>query len=100
MELNKKREQEKQVVALMIHLYCRHHDDIDEKELTEYALQRIDRCPMMATKTFCSRCKIHCYHPKKQEEIKKVMRYSGPRMIFYHPLLAIKHLLSSQGEAK
>ncbi len=43
---------------------------------------------------FCSKCPIHCYKPKMREHIREVMRYSGPRMIFYHPIIAIKHMLS------
>lgn len=93
MNIEKKRQREKDIVSLMIQLYCRHHDDIDENELKNYALQRIEKCPMMASKTFCSQCHIHCYRKEEQEKIKKVMRYSGPRMIFYHPILAIRHAL-------
>lgn len=94
MNLQKKRQQEIKIVIFMIHLYCQHHHDIDEKALSQYAISRIEKCPMMETKTFCSQCSIHCNQKEKQEEIKKVMRYSGPRMIIYHPILAIKHLLS------
>lgn len=94
MDLEKKREREIKVVTLMIHLYCKHHDDINEKELTDYATLRIQKCPMMETKTFCSQCHIHCYQNEKQEQIKKIMRYSGPRMLFYHPILAIMHVIS------
>lgn len=93
MNIEKKREKEKKIVSLMIHLYCKYHNDIDEDELIDYAMNKINKCPMMKTKTFCSQCKIHCYQKEKQEQIKKVMRYSGPRMIFYHPILAIKHAL-------
>jgi len=92
MDIEKKRQKEIQIVSLMIHLYCLHHDDIDEKELKDYATLRIQKCPMMETKTFCSRCPIHCYQKQMQEKIKKVMRYSGPRMLFYHPILLIKHM--------
>lgn len=92
MDLIEKREKEKEIVSLMIRLYCRHHHDIDEKKMIDYACQRIDRCPRMDQKTFCSRCHIHCYQTKQQEQIKKIMRYSGPRMLFYHPILAIKHV--------
>lgn len=93
MNIEKKRKQEAKIVSLMIHLYCLHHDDIDESELLTYALSRIKRCPMMETKTFCTQCSIHCYQQDMQNKIKKVMRYSGPRMIFYHPILAIKHII-------
>lgn len=93
MSIEEKRQKEIELVSLMIHLYCRHHDDIHELELKEYARSRIERCPMMETKTFCSQCSIHCYQKDMQAKIKKVMRYSGPRMIFYHPIVAIKHIM-------
>lgn len=94
MNLERKRQKEIEVIKLMIHLYCLHHDDIDESKLVTYATQRIQKCPMMETKTFCSQCKIHCYKKDMQTKIKKVMKYSGPRMILYHPILAIKHILN------
>ncbi len=93
MNLEKKRQREIKVVSLMIHLYCRKHDDIDEKEMTTYAIKRIQHCPMMQDKTFCSKCTIHCYDPVHRQQIKTIMRYSGPRMMLYHPILAIKHML-------
>ena len=48
----------------------------------------------METKTFCSNCKVHCYKPEMRARIQEVMRYAGPRMIFYHPLLAILHTIA------
>lgn len=93
MNLDKKRQREIDIVTLMIRLYCRHHDDICEEELLQYARERIEKCPKMKEKTFCSQCAIHCYRKDMQKQIKKVMRYSGPRMIFYHPVMAIRHAL-------
>ncbi len=93
MDIAKKREKEKSIVTLMIKLYCKKHDDIDELDLLSYVNERIDKCPMMEQKTFCSKCKIHCYRQEYREKIKKVMRYSGPRIFFYHPILVIKHTL-------
>ena len=58
-----------------------------------YAAGRIARCPHMETKTFCSACKTHCYRPEMREQIRAVMRYAGPRMLFHHPVAAVKHLL-------
>lgn len=74
------------------HLYCCKHDDIDETEITSYAIKRIQHCPVMKDKTFCSKCTIHCYDAIHRQQIKTIMRYSGPRMMFYHPILAIKHM--------
>ena len=101
-----KREQEKEVVSLMIGLYCKkkHKTKVllfnECKKLDDYAKLRSDRCPFMETKTFCSNCKVHCYKPEMREKIREVMRFSGPRMIFHHPYLAIKHVIESKKEKK
>lgn len=68
--------------------------------LREYARSRSDRCPFMETKTFCSNCRVHCYSPDMRQQIKKVMRFSGPRMIIYHPVMAVRHLIESKREKK
>lgn len=52
----------------------------------------------MENKTFCSNCKVHCYTPIMQEKIREVMRFSGPRMIFYHPIMALNHVITSKRE--
>ena len=54
----------------------------------------------MATKTFCSVCKTHCYKPEMREQIRQVMRWSGPRMLFHHPVLAIRHLVETRKQKK
>lgn len=104
-DINKKREQEKKVVSLMIKLYCKKNHKSAQlceecAKLDEYAALRSDKCPFMETKTFCSSCKVHCYKPDMREKISAVMRFSGPRMIFYHPVLAIRHLMESKKETK
>jgi hypothetical protein len=38
---------------------------------------------------------IHCYKPAMREKIKNVMRYSGPRVTFRHPILALFHVIDS-----
>jgi hypothetical protein len=53
----------------------------------------LEKCPFKVNKQFCSFCKIHCYKPEYREEIKKVMKYSGLRMIFTHPIFAISHVV-------
>ena len=37
---------------------------------------------------------------KEKEEKIQVMRFSGPRMLLHHPILAIWHLICSKREAK
>lgn len=103
---DKKRQREKQTVALMIRLYCRKKHGQkktlcpDCQELLEYARKRSDGCPFMETKTFCSNCRVHCYKPEMREKIRMVMRFSGPRMIVYHPVMAIRHVIESKREQK
>lgn len=105
MDIAKKREEEKETVSLMIRLYCRSNHKCKElceecAALDRYARERSNRCPFMETKTFCSNCKVHCYKPEMREKIRTVMRFSGPRMIFYHPIKAIKHLILTKSSKK
>lgn len=91
-----KREKEKRTVSLMIEIYCHKKHGTKTlckecKNLLEYAHARIEYCPHMATKSFCSKCKTHCYKKDMRERIREVMRFSGPRMIFYSPLLVLRH---------
>lgn len=93
----KRIEREKKVIAWMITLYCqkRHHQTVLCSEcsmLLEYACRRLEKCKMGNAKTSCRKCEIHCYSPGMREEVRKVMRYMGPRMIFYHPIAALRHL--------
>lgn len=101
-----KREREKAMVSQMIALYCRKQHGCKQglcpecAELDAYARQRSDRCPFMETKTFCSNCKIHRYKPEMREKIRAVMRYAGPRMIFSHPIMAVRHVIETKKEKK
>ncbi len=101
-----KREREKQTVSLMISLYCRKKHGTgkalcrDCEELRRYAMLRSDKCPFMETKTFCSNCRVHCYRPAMREKIRAVMRFSGPRMLLYHPVMAVRHVIESRREQK
>ena len=106
-DLRSKREKEKAMVSEMIALYCRKKHKTKRgqlctqcAELTEYARQRSEKCPFMENKTFCSNCHVHCYKPEMREQIRQVMRFSGPRMVLYHPVMALEHLLSTKLEAK
>ncbi len=54
----------------------------------------------MEEKTFCSNCTVHCYRPEMRERIRTVMRYAGPRMLFHHPVIAIRHMIESQRERR
>lgn len=90
---------EKRLIPVMIAKYCRGNHGTKGKELceqcrllNEYALYRLEKCPFKVDKKFCSFCKIHCYRPDMRLQMKSVMKYSGPRMIFTHPLFAFSHV--------
>lgn len=81
----------------MILIYCKSHHGVKElckecSELQEYAIERLVHCPVKENRPVCSKCKIHCYKTDYREKIKKVMRFSGPRMLVKHPILALYHL--------
>lgn len=93
---------EHQTVQKMITLYCRAHHNptgnqlcADCESLAAYAHQRLDRCPFGVNKPTCANCPVHCYQPDRREQIRKIMRYAGPRMLFHHPILALLHLIDN-----
>jgi hypothetical protein len=93
---------EKKTIESMIALYCRKQHGGNRRlcpecqELSEYAMQRLQKCPFQERKPTCAKCPVHCYKPAMREKIRCVMRYSGPRMIYTHPVLAIAHLVDGR----
>lgn len=91
--------EEKQTIDLMIRIYCRKHHGkkrhiCDEcKQLRDYSFKRLDSCKFGEKKGTCKNCKIHCYKPDMKTKIKKVMKFSGPRLIIYNPKRAIQHII-------
>jgi hypothetical protein len=61
--------------------------------LLEYAETKLDGCPYGEAKPTCRKCPIHCYRPEPKEQMRQIMLYAGPRMLFSHPILALRHLL-------
>lgn len=96
--MDKRIAEEKAVVEQMIRLYCRKNEGNEElcpncQELLDYAFKRLDRCRYGSEKPTCKKCPIHCYRPDMKERIRGIMRWSGPRMLLYHPAAAILHLI-------
>ena len=90
-------EREKHTVSLMIRLYCKKKEGSKDlcdtcRELETYAHKRLTACKYGNDKTSCKKCPTHCYRKDMREKIREVMRFSGPRMILYHPIEAIRHL--------
>lgn len=104
-DLEIKRENEKKIVAQMISIFCKKKHGARGKELCaecrkllNYAHKRSDACPFVENKTFCSNCSVHCYKLEMRERIRDVMRFSGVRMIFSHPIMVINHLVAIKRE--
>lgn len=90
---------EKKTVELMVRLYCRKKERNlilcpSCEALIRYAYERLERCPYGEHKTNCKNCRIHCYPPEMREQMCRVMRFSGPRMLLFAPLAALRHLLT------
>ena len=90
---------EEKTVEAMIRIFCRgRHKNRntlcdDCNNLLDYAGGRLDKCPFQEGKTSCGNCRVHCYKPDMKEKIREVMRYSGPRMLYRHPMLAFYHAI-------
>lgn len=90
---------EKKIVEIMIKQFCysKHGkgDKLCEKceGLLEYSNKRLDSCKFGNNKGSCGKCKVHCYKSDMRKRIIEVMRFSGMRMLYNHPILAFRHLL-------
>ncbi|AOZ94112.1 nitrous oxide-stimulated promoter family protein [Paenibacillus crassostreae] len=98
---------EKATVAIMIQMYCMGQGHIrnesvemgpgelcaDCKDLFQYSHLRLALCKFGEGKTTCEKCPVHCYKPDRRQQIKAVMKYAGPRMLWSHPLVALRHAL-------
>lgn len=100
--LSRRTRREKRTIELMIGMYCRAHCSDGHAEtglcahcsaLLEYSLRRVEDCSFGERKPTCARCTVHCFRPEMRDQVRVVMRYSGPRMAYRHPYLAVRHLL-------
>jgi predicted amidophosphoribosyltransferase len=88
-------------IEKMITIYCKAKHKTgnglcgDCSDLLEYARQRLQHCRFSEEKPVCAKCLVHCYRKTMREKIIAVMRYSGPKMIYKHPALALLHLFDS-----
>lgn len=90
---------EHRILAAMVGLYCgREHTRgkplcADCQGLVQFAEVRLRKCPHGERKPTCANCPIHCYRHDRREQVRAVMRIAGPRMLFRHPLLTLRHWL-------
>ena len=104
-------ERDAQTLRVMTQMYCENHhrtngkragenkdgnagDDVLRKQCSAvlaYSLERTAKCPH-EHKGNCKECSIHCYKPDMRAAIKDIMSYAGPRMLYAHPLLALRYV--------
>jgi len=88
---------ERKTMAAMLRCYCAaHHASARElcaecQALFDYATVRLERCRFGEDKPTCAKCPVHCYQARRREQVKAVMRYAGRRMLWQHPVLALRH---------
>ena len=97
---NNRLKREQKTVKVMIEMYCHLiHDTnilcIECQNILGYSNLRLEKCMYGFEKPTCLNCPTHCYQKTKKEQIKIIMRFSGPRMIIHHPYLAIMHILDN-----
>jgi hypothetical protein len=94
---NRRLAREWRTVTAMLQIYCRdkHGGSMcsECEDLKRYVSARLDRCRFGEDKPTCAKCPVHCYQRERREQIKLVMRYSGPRMLLQHPWLSICHMV-------
>jgi hypothetical protein len=94
-------ERERRTIEAMIACFCRGRHGSraglcpECLELLEYATARLERCPFQEDKPTCVKCPIHCYQPARREQVKAVMGYAGPRIMWRHPILSLRHMLDA-----
>jgi hypothetical protein len=93
----KRLDREWRTIAAMVRCYCHDHHGAGERlcpecqGLLDYAGVRLERCHFGVEKPVCVKCPVHCYQPGRREQVKVVMRYAGPRMLWRHPVLSLRH---------
>ena len=98
-------ERERRTVAAMVAIYCRakHAPETplcaECADLEAYTRLRLEKCPYGEAKPTCANCPIHCYQPHRREQVKRVMAFAGPRILWRHPILAVRHMLDGRREA-
>jgi len=96
---SKRLNREWKTMEAMIKIHCRdlHGSSTtlcsECQELLDYANVRLERCRFGEEKPTCAQCPVHCYQKIRREQVKAVMRYAGPRMVWEHPIMSVRHWL-------
>jgi len=98
-------------MSAMVQIYCRdHHRECGRlarstglctecQQFLDYACVRLERCRFGQEKPTCANCPVHCYQRDRREEARVIMRYAGPRMLWEHPVMSLRHWLDGYRKA-
>ena len=96
---SKRMNREWETMEAMVRIHCRDRHApmngicVECQQFLDYANVRLERCRFGAEKPTCANCPVHCYQPARREQVKVMMRYSGPRMMWEHPIMSLRHWL-------
>lgn len=94
-----------QTMTAMVRIFCRdqHHPAgglcPECQQFLDYANVRLERCRFGEEKPTCVNCPVHCYQRERREQARVVMRYAGPRMVWEHPIMSLRHWLDGFRQA-
>lgn len=91
-------EREKQIVKQMVEIYCHHHHHekglcTECQELLDYAQDKLDHCNFGNNKPACRECPIRCFESHMRKAMRRVKKFSTPRLFFIHPIETIRFLM-------
>lgn len=105
-QLSPRLRREYTTIQAMVEIYCSNHHQPGKKEICDecaelirYARGKLEKCPFQENKSTCGKCTVHCYKKDMKEKVIAIMRYSGPKMISKHPVMAFQHFLDSRKPA-
>ena len=90
---------ERRTMAAMVWIYCRDQHAaapglcMECRGFLDYAEARLERCRFGEAKPTCAQCPVHCYQRDRREQARVIMRHAGPRMLWEHPIMSLRHWL-------
>lgn len=88
-----------QTMTAMVRIFCRDQHHVADglcaecRQFLDYAGVRLERCRFGLNKPACAKCPVHCYQRVRREQVRIIMRYAGPRMLWEQPLMGLRHWL-------
>ncbi|MEI6198151.1 MAG: nitrous oxide-stimulated promoter family protein, partial [Verrucomicrobiota bacterium] len=92
-------------LALMVEIFCRELHRPEGglcaacRNFLAYAEARLERCHFGPAKPVCAKCPVHCYQRERREQVRTIMIHAGPRMLWEHPLMCLRHWMDGLRKA-